>query len=751
MLKIYTKTGDDGTTGLLFGGRVAKDSVLVHLTGTVDEAQAVMGMARAEAGPSSELDRLLTSLERDLYVLMAEVTTAPSSRSKLKPGTTLVTEQMVESLEGHIDDLISRIEMPTEFVIPGANRASAALDLARTVVRRAERLAVAEPIDGSLVGQYLNRLSDLLWTLARWTEGDLHLLARTSPRGNRTARADAGTAGERPTRAGRGGTGISRRGRAVMIIEAAGLDTLPADVVAVGVPVTAHENGPQFAVDPSGLAGRGLPQTLDPDWCKRHGFAGKVGQTQVAVVAGPPAAEGDPGPPGADIILVGVGEATGLSGALGMESLRRASAAFVRAVGRGTAAALLLPGGEISAEGDTVAPAPAASAVASAVAEGAALTAYRYDDFRTGDEPDQLGRFTVVSPSPSDIGMVADGVERGTRLAEAVNLARDLVNEPPSSLTPTSLADTFVRRFADVAELSVEVWDEGRIVEERLGGLLGVARGSSQPPRLVRVEYQPADPIEVDGRVPHLALVGKGITFDSGGLSLKTATGMETMKTDMGGAAAVLAAVGAAAALGSRIRITAITPLTENMPGGSAIKPGDVLTTRKGKTIEVLNTDAEGRLVLSDGLTLAVESEPDAIIDLATLTGAAIVALGKDIAGLLGNDQALIDEVHGAGDRAGEPNWPLPLPDDYRSHIDSEVADMRNVGRPGQAGSIAAAMLLREFVGTVPWVHLDIAGPARSDENSRYLVKGGTGFGVRTLVELTTTEGFARCLASLGG
>ncbi len=529
-----------------------------------------------------------------------------------------------------------------------------------------------------------------------------------------------------------------------MIIEAATVDTLPADVVAVGVPVIAHENGPQFAVDPAGLADRGLPLALDPDWCKRRGFAGKVGQTQVVVLAAPPAAEGDsgnPGPSGADVILVGVGEAAGLSGAVGMESLRRASAGFVRAVGRGSAAALLLPASD----------AIASDLAASAVSEGAALTAYRFDDFRTGEEPDQLGRFAVVAASPPDLGPVAAGVARGARLAVAVNLARDLVNEPPSSLTPTSFADDFVQRFADVAELTVEVWDEDRIVEERLGGLLGVARGSAQPPRLVRVEYQPADPIEIDGRVPHLALVGKGITFDSGGLSLKTATGMETMKTDMGGAAAVLAAVGAAAALGSRIRITAITPLTENMPGGSAIKPGDVLTTRKGKTIEVLNTDAEGRLVLSDGLTLAAESEPDAIIDLATLTGAAIVALGKEIAGLLGNDQALIDQVHGAGDRAGEPNWPLPLPDDYRSHIDSEVADMRNVGRPGQAGSIAAAMLLREFVGSVPWVHLDIAGPARSDENSRYLAKGGTGFGVRTLVELATAEGFARFLAALPG
>jgi leucyl aminopeptidase len=288
-------------------------------------------------------------------------------------------------------------------------------------------------------------------------------------------------------------------------------------------------------------------------------------------------------------------------------------------------------------------------------------------------------------------------------------------------------------------------------VAERLGGLLGVARGSNQPPRLVKVEYRPADPLEVGGRVPHLALVGKGITFDSGGLSLKTATGMETMKTDMGGAAAVLGAVDAAAALGARIRITAFTPLTENMPGGSATKPGDVLTTRNGKTIEVLNTDAEGRLVLADGLTLAVEAGPDAIVDLATLTGAAVVALGREIAGLLGNDNGLIEEVRGAGERAGESLWPLPMPDDYRSHIDSEVADMRNVGRAGQAGSIAAAMLLREFVGEVPWAHLDIAGPARSDENSRYLTKGGTGFGVRTLVALVTSESFGRSLVRSGG
>ncbi len=328
-------------------------------------------------------------------------------------------------------------------------------------------------------------------------------------------------------------------------------------------------------------------------------------------------------------------------------------------------------------------------------------------------------------------------------------MARDLVNEPPSSLTPERLADRIVARFAGEASLAVEVWDEDRIAEERLGGLLGVARGSAQPPRLVKVTYRPPDPLELDGHVPHLGLVGKGITFDSGGLSLKTASGMETMKTDMGGAAAVLAAIDAAAAFGARLAITAFTPLTENMPGGSATKPGDVLVARNGKTIEVLNTDAEGRLVLADGLSLAVEDDPDAIVDLATLTGAAVVALGKDVAALLGNDRSLLAEVEAAGERAGEPLWPLPLPDEYRSHIDSEVADMRNIGRPGEAGTIAAAMLLREFVGNVPWAHLDIAGPARSDEHSRYLAKGGTGFGVRTLVALVTSEDFGRVLAGL--
>jgi len=515
-------------------------------------------------------------------------------------------------------------------------------------------------------------------------------------------------------------------------IEARSAGDLPSGLEALGVPVSTHPDGPRPAAPVGEMPERlAVPTALDPGWCSRHGFSGKVGQTVVLRSTG---SLDQP-----EIVLVGIGDASLLDSDRGLESLRRATAAFVRTVGRGDAAALLLPDGDDHQVGRQ----------AEAMAVAAVLASYRYTDFRTDEEPGQLGTFVVAAGPAVDIAPVAAGALRGARVAESVSLARDLVNEPPSSLTPRKFAETFAQRFSGVPGLTVEVWDEDRIAEEHMGGLLGVARGSTQPPRFMRIEYRPEDPIEIDGRVPHLALVGKGITFDSGGLSLKTATGMETMKTDMGGAAAVMATMDAAAALGARIRLTAFTPLTENMPGGSAIKPGDVLTTRKGKTIEVLNTDAEGRLVLSDGLALAAEAEPDAIVDLATLTGAAVVALGKEIAGLLGNDETLMAEVHAAGERSGEPNWSLPMPDDYRVHIDSEVADMRNIGRPGQAGTISAALLLREFVGEVPWAHLDIAGPARSDEASRYLAKGATGFGVRTLVDLIMSEDFAHSLVGL--
>src|SRR5438874_2636532 len=298
-------------------------------------------------------------------------------------------------------------------------------------------------------------------------------------------------------------------------------------------------------------------------------------------------------------------------------------------------------------------------------------------------------------------------------------------------MTPTRLAE-HAAEIAELEGLGLTVLDEVAIANEGLGGLVGVSRGSEEPPRLIELVYDPP------GARATLAVVGKGITFDSGGRSLKTADGMETMKTDMSGAAAVLATMSVLPALAPRVKVIGIIPTTENMPGGRAIKPGDVLKIRNGKTVEVLNTDAEGRLVLADGLSLAVEAGVDAIVDLATLTGACMVALGHKIAGLMGNDDGWVEQVQAAADRAGEKAWPLPLPDDYRKKIDSEIADIKNTGGDRYAGALTAGLFLKEFVDGVPWAHLDIAGPARSEEDDGYTPKGGTGIGVRTMVELLT-------------
>ena len=246
----------------------------------------------------------------------------------------------------------------------------------------------------------------------------------------------------------------------------------------------------------------------------------------------------------------------------------------------------------------------------------------------------------------------------------------------------------------------------------------------------MRLAYEPA------GARATVAFIGKGVVFDSGGLSLKPAAGMETMKTDMSGAAAVIAAMSALRDLGVKIRVIGYIPLVENMPSGTAIRPGDVLLHRNGKTVEVLNTDAEGRLILADALAMAAEDAPDAMVDLATLTGACVVALGEKIAGLMGNNDAWTTQVREAADRAGESVWPLPLPSEYRKLLDSEVADLANIGGGRYGGALTAGLFLKEFVGDVPWAHLDIAGPARSASDDGHVLKGGTGFGVRTLLEL---------------
>ncbi|MHB8188825.1 MAG: leucyl aminopeptidase [Ferrimicrobium sp.] len=362
---------------------------------------------------------------------------------------------------------------------------------------------------------------------------------------------------------------------------------------------------------------------------------------------------------------------------------------------------------------------------------GASLAGYRFDRYRTVSSAESL--------TPREVHLVASEsawqvVEHGLVLARAVALARDLINEPPSVMTP--------RHFAGIAEavakdsgLEIRVWDEKDCASEGLGGLLGVAKGSVEPPRMVRLRYVPK---EANG--PKVALVGKGITFDSGGLSLKSGEGMMTMKTDMSGAASVLAAMSVLGAFDVRVVVSGYLMLTENLPSGSAQKPGDVLITRSKQTIEVLNTDAEGRLVLADGLTLAVEDGNEEIVDIATLTGACVVALGDEVAGVMGNDSGLIRELREAGDAAGEPNWELPLPSRYEKHIDSEVADMKNIGKPGKAGTISAALLLQRFVDDRRWAHLDIAGPARADVDRGWNRVGATGFGVMTFVQWLRTK-----------
>jgi len=508
-------------------------------------------------------------------------------------------------------------------------------------------------------------------------------------------------------------------------------------VTVVGVPVLDTAQGPSVApgVPDAVVVAAGVPAVttaVDATRARQRGFSAKAGQSMTVVDV--PSGQGSLGADAPAVVFVGCGAIEAGTGADAVaEALRRAAATLVRAGGKSGAAVLVLPASLAAMAGSP-------RRAVQAVTEGAVLAAYRFVSHKSESEGGGIERF-VVAGAGLGAAELAEGTRRGLAVADAVCLARDLVNEPPSSLTPTRFADVAVAHAAGRPGVTVEVWDEARIAEERLGGLLGVARGSAEPPRLLKLAYEPAHPVTVDGHVPHVVLVGKGITFDSGGLSLKTADGMVTMKTDMSGAAAVLAAICTCSELDVPVRVTAITPTTENMPGGRATKPGDVLTIRDGQTIEVLNTDAEGRLVLADGLTLASELQPDAVVDLATLTGACVVALGSQIAGVFGSDGALVDRVRAASGRAGEGTWPLPLPDEYRSHIDSEVADMKNVGKAGQAGAIAAALLLARFVDGVPWVHLDIAGPARSDEDNGILAKGGTGFGVRTLLELLEAYG----------
>lgn len=376
-----------------------------------------------------------------------------------------------------------------------------------------------------------------------------------------------------------------------------------------------------------------------------------------------------------------------------------------------------------------------------AVLEGAAIGAYSYDAYRSSTPEASKSvatAITVLSPV-SDPALI----ERATIIASATHVTRDLVNEAPRELYPATFADR-ASQLATLDDVEVEVLAEKELEEGGFGGILGVGQGSSRGPRLVKISYNPA------GATKHLALVGKGITFDSGGLSLKPGLGMIGMKFDMSGAATVMSVVEACAKLGTPVRLTAWLCLAENMPSGTAIRPNDVLTIRGGKTVEVLNTDAEGRLVMADGLVVASEENPDAIVDIATLTGAAIVALGNRYAGTMG-DKQLVAQVVAVADRVGEPFWPMPISPELRPMLASDIADIANIKAGNTAGGmLIAAAFLKDFVGkrgdsneTIPWAHIDIAGPSDNRGGGwGYVGKGATGIGVRTLIELA--EEFSR-------
>ncbi|MFO7300414.1 MAG: leucyl aminopeptidase [Actinomycetes bacterium] len=432
----------------------------------------------------------------------------------------------------------------------------------------------------------------------------------------------------------------------------------------------------------------------DPVLMEAAGFEGKAKQT-LAV----------PHPEAKTMLLVGLGSE------VDFESVRAAAGNAVRAARTERVVTRLAA---IGIDG-----------ASRAVTEGSLLGGYEFRTYKTNGPKVKVTFVEVPDADEAEL-------EAAARVSRSVIQARDWVNTPAVDLSPSQLAEQMSAVLGD-AGIEVEVWDEDRIAEEKLGALLGVAAGSARPPRLVKATYRP------EGAKKHVALVGKGITFDSGGLSIKSANFMEDMKVDMSGAAIVVAAAEAIASLGIPVAVTVVAPLTDNAVGGNATRPGDVLRPVKGPTIEVLNTDAEGRLILADGLGVASMEDPDLMIDVATLTGAMHVALGDRVAGYFASDPEAGELIRTASSRAGEPFWEMPLVHEYRKSLDSNVADIKNVSGGRYGGAITAALFLHEYADGRPWVHMDIAGPAFSKETYGDVVKGGTGVGVRTLVEVART------------
>jgi leucyl aminopeptidase len=507
------------------------------------------------------------------------------------------------------------------------------------------------------------------------------------------------------------GTSIGAVGITVSISDSA---PASADADAVVIPVLAGPDGPlpgpgtqdvdaAFGGDLAGVL-RTLGATGEPGEVTKIAASGRLASPLVAAVGlgEPPAGDG------------------GQAGHFDPETLRRAAGSAARSLtgkpdrkagGRPLRIALALPARD--------------AGEAEAVTLGALLGSYQFRRYRDGAGPSPS--FTLLAGAAA----AAEGVRRAEILAAAVSLARDLVNTGPSDLVPAALAAE-AERVAAGCGLSAEVLDEGALAAGGYGGIMGVGKGSAHPPRLVRLEYAPPQA----GKT--VVFAGKGITFDSGGLSLKPAKSMETMKCDMSGAAAVIGAMQALSALHPPVRVIGYLALAENMPSGTAQRPSDVLTTYGGTTVEVLNTDAEGRLVLADVLGRSAADSPDLLVDVATLTGALVVALGPQIAGVMGNDDRVRDAVVDASRRAGEAAWPMPLPAELRKNLDSTVADLANVGPDRNAGMLIAGLFLQEFVpARVRWAHVDIAGPAYNNGAAHgYTPKGGTGAATRMLVQI---------------
>ncbi|WP_328325769.1 MULTISPECIES: leucyl aminopeptidase [unclassified Streptomyces] len=493
-----------------------------------------------------------------------------------------------------------------------------------------------------------------------------------------------------------------------LTLSTAGAATLRADAVVVGVAKGAK--GPVVAPG---------AEAVD------KAFGGKL--AAVLETLGATGAEGEatkvPAPAGlkAPVVLaVGLGavpDKTDAGDEFAEETLRRAAGVAARALAGAKKAAFALP---VTAAEDV-----------QAIGEGALLGAYAFTTFQAvpKDAKGPLGEAALLGAKPRDKAHKA-AAERAVTVAEEINRARDLVNTPPNELNPASFAAVATAAGKEHG-IKVQVLDEKALTKGGFGGILGVGVGSEAPPRLVKLSYTHSKAEK------SLAFVGKGITYDSGGISLKPAGHNETMKCDMAGAAAVFAAVVAAARLGLQVNVTGWLALAENMPSGSATRPGDVLRMYSGKTVEVLNTDAEGRLVLADALAKASEETPDAIVDVATLTGAMVLALGNRTFGIMSNDDAFRTELHEIAEEVGEPSWPMPLPADLRKGMDSPTADIANMGER-MGGGLVAGLFLKEFVGEgITWAHVDIAGPAFNEAGPfGYTPKGGTGSAIRTLVRL---------------